>query len=151
MLPNARPVRFAFDPRQFPDFSWRGYAVMSPAQVSSPAERLRLLTSHKLLCPSLFSTGGSSQLHSFTEGSSATSSSSPFCFLLACRAHASLCTQPARRRGAADAGFFLEPNLSLFSRRWSCRSPSPHPALSTLSCVTRPPDGRGRHACGRGS
>ncbi|XP_075877558.1 laminin subunit alpha-3-like isoform X2 [Nelusetta ayraudi] len=32
VLPNARPVRFGYDPRQFPDFSWRGYAVMSPAQ-----------------------------------------------------------------------------------------------------------------------
>lgn len=41
VLPNARPVRFGYDPRQFPDFSWRGYAVMSPAQVSS----LRLLIS----------------------------------------------------------------------------------------------------------
>ncbi|XP_073347774.1 laminin subunit alpha-3-like [Pagrus major] len=30
--PNARPVRFGYDPREFPDFSWRGYAVMSPAQ-----------------------------------------------------------------------------------------------------------------------
>lgn len=31
--PNARPVRFGYDPQEFPDFSWRGYAVMSPAQV----------------------------------------------------------------------------------------------------------------------
>ncbi|XP_056277207.1 laminin subunit alpha-3-like isoform X2 [Pseudoliparis swirei] len=30
--PNARPVRFGYDPQEFPDFSWRGYAVMSPAQ-----------------------------------------------------------------------------------------------------------------------
>lgn len=45
VLPNARPVRFGYDPRQFPDFSWRGYAVMSPAQVSSLAERLRLFIS----------------------------------------------------------------------------------------------------------
>ncbi|KAJ4936999.1 hypothetical protein JOQ06_001583, partial [Pogonophryne albipinna] len=30
--PNARPVRFGFNPKEFPDFSWRGYAVMSPAQ-----------------------------------------------------------------------------------------------------------------------
>ncbi|XP_008332400.1 laminin subunit alpha-3 isoform X3 [Cynoglossus semilaevis] len=30
--PNARPVRFGFNPGEFPDFSWRGYAVMSPAQ-----------------------------------------------------------------------------------------------------------------------
>lgn len=52
VLPNARPVRFGFDPRQFPNFSWRGYAVMSPAQVSSPAERLRLIVSilHVFFC-----------------------------------------------------------------------------------------------------
>ncbi|CAN9502837.1 unnamed protein product [Ophioblennius macclurei] len=30
--PSARPVRFGFDPQEFPGFSWRGYAVMSPAQ-----------------------------------------------------------------------------------------------------------------------
>ncbi|XP_078791367.1 laminin subunit alpha-3 isoform X1 [Oryzias latipes] len=30
--PNARPVRFGYDPKEFPDFSWRGYAIMSPAQ-----------------------------------------------------------------------------------------------------------------------
>ncbi|XP_038586954.1 laminin subunit alpha-3-like [Micropterus salmoides] len=30
--PNARPVRFGYNPQEFPDFSWRGYAVMSPAQ-----------------------------------------------------------------------------------------------------------------------
>ncbi|XP_029970340.1 laminin subunit alpha-3-like isoform X2 [Salarias fasciatus] len=30
--PAARPVRFGFDPQEFPEFSWRGYAVMSPAQ-----------------------------------------------------------------------------------------------------------------------
>ncbi|XP_017277955.1 laminin subunit alpha-3-like isoform X2 [Kryptolebias marmoratus] len=30
--PNARPVRFGFDPQEFPEFSWRGYAIMSPAQ-----------------------------------------------------------------------------------------------------------------------
>ncbi|XP_041804417.1 laminin subunit alpha-3-like isoform X2 [Chelmon rostratus] len=30
--PNARPVRFGYNPREFPDFSWRGYAIMSPAQ-----------------------------------------------------------------------------------------------------------------------
>lgn len=35
VLPNARPVRFGFNPQDFPDFSWRGYAVMSPAQVST--------------------------------------------------------------------------------------------------------------------
>lgn len=33
--PNARPVRFGYNPQEFPDFSWRGYAVMSPAQVST--------------------------------------------------------------------------------------------------------------------
>ncbi|XP_029308567.1 LOW QUALITY PROTEIN: laminin subunit alpha-3-like [Cottoperca gobio] len=30
--PNARPVRFGYSDQEFPDFSWRGYAVMSPAQ-----------------------------------------------------------------------------------------------------------------------
>ncbi|RVE61913.1 hypothetical protein OJAV_G00175350 [Oryzias javanicus] len=30
--PNARPVRFGYNPEEFPDFSWRGYAIMSPAQ-----------------------------------------------------------------------------------------------------------------------
>nr|XP_054596449.1 laminin subunit alpha-3 isoform X2 [Nothobranchius furzeri] len=30
--PNARPVRFGFNPNEFPGFSWRGYAIMSPAQ-----------------------------------------------------------------------------------------------------------------------
>eukprot|EP00063_Salmo_salar_P020916 XP_013995751.1 PREDICTED: laminin subunit alpha-3-like isoform X7 [Salmo salar] len=32
ITPNARPVRFGFDPKEFPEFSWRGYAIMSPAQ-----------------------------------------------------------------------------------------------------------------------
>uniref|UniRef100_A0AAX7TSU7 Laminin subunit alpha 3 n=1 Tax=Astatotilapia calliptera TaxID=8154 RepID=A0AAX7TSU7_ASTCA len=31
--PNSRPVRFGYSSQEFPDFSWRGYAVMSPAQV----------------------------------------------------------------------------------------------------------------------
>ncbi|XP_028448188.1 laminin subunit alpha-3 isoform X2 [Perca flavescens] len=30
--PNARPVRFGYNSQEFPDFSWKGYAVMSPAQ-----------------------------------------------------------------------------------------------------------------------
>ncbi|XP_061588324.1 laminin subunit alpha-3-like isoform X2 [Cololabis saira] len=30
--PNTRPVRFGYNPQEFPDFSWRGYAIMSPAQ-----------------------------------------------------------------------------------------------------------------------
>ncbi|XP_054622732.1 laminin subunit alpha-3-like isoform X3 [Dunckerocampus dactyliophorus] len=30
--PNSRPVRFGYDPQEFPEFSWRGYAVLSPAQ-----------------------------------------------------------------------------------------------------------------------
>ncbi|XP_042353016.1 laminin subunit alpha-3-like [Plectropomus leopardus] len=30
--PNARPARFGYNPQEFPDFSWRGYAIMSPAQ-----------------------------------------------------------------------------------------------------------------------
>ena len=33
ITPNARPVRFGYDPKEFPEFSWRGYAIMSPAQV----------------------------------------------------------------------------------------------------------------------
>lgn len=33
VTPNSRPVRFGFNQQEFPDFSWRGYAVMSPAQV----------------------------------------------------------------------------------------------------------------------
>ncbi|XP_066537073.1 laminin subunit alpha-3 [Hoplias malabaricus] len=32
IAPNARPVRFGFDPQEFPHFSWRGYAVLTPAQ-----------------------------------------------------------------------------------------------------------------------
>uniref|UniRef100_A0A8C7KH65 Laminin subunit alpha 3 n=1 Tax=Oncorhynchus kisutch TaxID=8019 RepID=A0A8C7KH65_ONCKI len=32
ITPNARPVRFGYDPKEFPEFSWRGYAIMSPAQ-----------------------------------------------------------------------------------------------------------------------
>ncbi|XP_044224545.1 laminin subunit alpha-3-like isoform X2 [Thunnus albacares] len=30
--PNSRPVRFGYNLQEFPDFSWRGYAVMSSAQ-----------------------------------------------------------------------------------------------------------------------
>ncbi|XP_077376606.1 laminin subunit alpha-3-like isoform X1 [Festucalex cinctus] len=30
--PNSRPVRFGYDPQEFPEFSWRGYAELSPAQ-----------------------------------------------------------------------------------------------------------------------
>ncbi|KAM8839447.1 laminin subunit alpha-3-like isoform 1-T1 [Synchiropus picturatus] len=30
--PNSRPVRFGYDPQEFPDYSWRGYAMLSPAQ-----------------------------------------------------------------------------------------------------------------------
>uniref|UniRef100_A0AAY4AYD7 Laminin subunit alpha 3 n=1 Tax=Denticeps clupeoides TaxID=299321 RepID=A0AAY4AYD7_9TELE len=32
ITPNARPVRFGYDPQEFPQFSWRGYAIMSTAQ-----------------------------------------------------------------------------------------------------------------------
>ncbi|KAL2097309.1 hypothetical protein ACEWY4_006516 [Coilia grayii] len=32
ITPNARPVRFGYNPQEFPQFSWRGYAIMSPAQ-----------------------------------------------------------------------------------------------------------------------
>lgn len=34
IMPNARPVRFGYNSQEFPDFSWRGYAILSPAQVS---------------------------------------------------------------------------------------------------------------------
>lgn len=30
--PNGRELRFGFDPLEFPGFSWRGYAQMSPVQ-----------------------------------------------------------------------------------------------------------------------
>eukprot|EP00062_Callorhinchus_milii_P012247 gi/632959081/ref/XP_007895420.1/ PREDICTED: laminin subunit alpha-5-like [Callorhinchus milii] len=30
--PNGRPVRFGYDPREFSNFSWRGYTQMSPIQ-----------------------------------------------------------------------------------------------------------------------
>ncbi|KAB5579061.1 hypothetical protein PHYPO_G00190390 [Pangasianodon hypophthalmus] len=32
ITPNARPVRFSYDPNEFPQFSWRGYATLSRAQ-----------------------------------------------------------------------------------------------------------------------
>ncbi|XP_053485634.1 laminin subunit alpha-3 isoform X1 [Ictalurus furcatus] len=32
IMPNARPVRFGYDPNEFPQFSWRGYATLSRAQ-----------------------------------------------------------------------------------------------------------------------
>ncbi|XP_072543376.1 laminin subunit alpha-3 isoform X2 [Salminus brasiliensis] len=32
ITPNARQVRFGYDPQEFPQFSWRGYAVLTPAQ-----------------------------------------------------------------------------------------------------------------------
>ena len=32
--PNPTPVRFGFDEAVFPQFSWRGYAVMSELQVN---------------------------------------------------------------------------------------------------------------------
>ncbi|XP_072460501.1 laminin subunit alpha-3 isoform X2 [Notamacropus eugenii] len=32
MTPNGREVRFGFNPSEFPDFSWRGYAQMTPVQ-----------------------------------------------------------------------------------------------------------------------
>lgn len=31
--PNGRELRFGFDPLEFPEFSWRGYAQMTPLQV----------------------------------------------------------------------------------------------------------------------
>ena len=32
---DGRPVRFGYNPLEFPDFSWRGYAQMSPIQVGT--------------------------------------------------------------------------------------------------------------------
>ncbi len=59
--PNARPVRFGYNPQEFPDFSWRGYAVMSPAQVSTHSHQyldtlntLILLISYSMAGKSLF-------------------------------------------------------------------------------------------------
>ena len=33
---DGRPVRFGYDPVEFKDFSWRGYAQMTPIQVGRP-------------------------------------------------------------------------------------------------------------------
>ncbi|XP_035285907.1 laminin subunit alpha-3-like isoform X2 [Anguilla anguilla] len=32
ITPNGRPARFGYNPQEFPDFSWRGYATMSRGQ-----------------------------------------------------------------------------------------------------------------------
>lgn len=32
---DGRPVRFGYSPQEFPGFSWRGYAQMSPIQVGT--------------------------------------------------------------------------------------------------------------------
>lgn len=32
---DGRPVRFGYNPLEFTDFSWRGYAQMSPIQVGA--------------------------------------------------------------------------------------------------------------------
>lgn len=32
---DGRPVRFGYNPLEFPDFSWRGYSQMSPIQVGA--------------------------------------------------------------------------------------------------------------------
>jgi laminin alpha 3/5 len=32
MTPDRKPVRFAIDTTEFPDYSWRGFAVFSPIQ-----------------------------------------------------------------------------------------------------------------------
>ena len=36
--PSGRALRFGFDPLEFPGFSWRGYAQMTPVQVSSQGD-----------------------------------------------------------------------------------------------------------------
>lgn len=38
--PNGRELRFGFDPLEFPEFSWRGYAQMTSVQVCSPQKLL---------------------------------------------------------------------------------------------------------------
>lgn len=35
--PEGHAVRFGFNPLEFENFSWRGYAQMAPIQVGSPA------------------------------------------------------------------------------------------------------------------
>lgn len=39
--PNGRELRFGYDPLEFPEFSWRGYAQMTPLQVGGQEERAR--------------------------------------------------------------------------------------------------------------
>ncbi|KAI4905522.1 hypothetical protein NFI96_000699 [Prochilodus magdalenae] len=61
ITPNARQVRFGYDPQEFPQFSWRGYAVLTPAQSfisghrTLPTERCSQDTAHRMLptgrCP----------------------------------------------------------------------------------------------------
>lgn len=53
--PDGRAVRFGYDRLEFGDFSWRGYAQMSPIQVgrleTRTGLRLQHLTdSHRWLC-----------------------------------------------------------------------------------------------------
>ena len=40
-IPNGRELRFGYDPLEFPEFSWRGYAQMTSLQVGGQEERAR--------------------------------------------------------------------------------------------------------------
>lgn len=44
--PDGRAVRFGYDRLEFRDFSWRGYAQMSPIQVGRPETRTGLRLQH---------------------------------------------------------------------------------------------------------
>uniref|UniRef100_A0A7N6AH40 Laminin subunit alpha 3 n=1 Tax=Anabas testudineus TaxID=64144 RepID=A0A7N6AH40_ANATE len=55
--PNARPVRFGYNPQEFPGFSWRGYTVMSPAQVNGRQHLFRVVL--RFINPSRTSVTGS--------------------------------------------------------------------------------------------
>eukprot|EP00079_Xenopus_tropicalis_P018830 XP_004921088.1 PREDICTED: laminin subunit alpha-3-like [Xenopus tropicalis] len=49
---DGRPVRFGYNPLEFENFSWRGYAQMSPFQVPNSRvgkSRISRLESHKIL------------------------------------------------------------------------------------------------------
>lgn len=43
--PSGRDLRFGFDPLEFPGFSWRGYAQMTPLQVRGPPHHAPLVLS----------------------------------------------------------------------------------------------------------
>ncbi|CAO2593294.1 hypothetical protein LEMLEM_LOCUS7216 [Lemmus lemmus] len=53
--PNGRNLRFGFDPLVFPEFSWRGYALMTSAQEVKAQDQLQRTNDilHKLLTASV--------------------------------------------------------------------------------------------------